>query len=388
MNKWKKISISLVIIGLISVFAVGCAAPSTSTPSPTSPAPSSSQPSSEPPTSSSPTSKAFRIGVSVRDLSAPFIKALLTGIQKKADELGLEITTVSSNNDPQTDLSNMDNLLAMKVDGFICGSTIDPIAIIPGIKKFNAANIPVVATDNSPTGGKVDAYIAFDIADSSVKCANIMLDELKKRNNGQIPKGVIIEVMGDLLSDSWAGISTRAFHSVMDQYKDTLQIVQGNGNWNNDDAFRVVSDFSTRFKDQIVGVFVHTPDIMGTGAVNALKGAGLDPKKIISTGVCIGPEGLILLKNQEFTAMIEQPIEVSGEMAVDMMNKILTKQSLPKIGDKIEEQGAIWSPAEVLQNIWGADGLYIKLQGVAVPQEVAPTDPRLWENSLFGTATP
>jgi len=367
----------LLVVNLVIILTVSCT--TTQTPS------SSSSPSPSP---SQTVAKTYRIGVNVRDLSAPFIKALLIGIQKKADELGMQIITVCSNNDPQTDLSNIDNLIAMKVDGFISGSTIDPVAIIPGIKKLNEANIPVIATDNSPTGGKVDFYIAFDIKESSIKCANIMLDELKKRNNGQIPNGVIIEVMGDLLSDSWAGISSRAFHSVMDQYKDKLQIVQGNGNWNNDDAFRVVSDYCTRFKDQIVGVFVHTPDVMGTGAINALEKAGLDPKKIVSTGVCIGPEGLILLKNNEFTSMIEQPIEASGEMAVELMYKILTKQPLPKIGDKIEEKGAIWSPAEVIQNTWGADGLYIKLQGVAVPQEVAPDDPRLWENSLFGATTP
>lgn len=224
---------------------------------------------------------------------------------------------------------------------------IDPGAIVPGIKRMNESNIPTIAIDNSPLGGKVDYFISFDIGDSSAKAAEFMIEELKKRNGGEVPKGVLIEVMGDLL-EGWASISTEGFHSVIDNYPQ-LKVVQGNGNWNNDDSFRETANFMTRFGDEIVALFVHTPDIMGVGAINAIRQAGYDPKDIVSSGLCIGPEGIDLLKKGEFTGIIEQPIYSCGEMAVDLLSKMLTSKPVPAVGDKIEEDGALWSPAEVIK---------------------------------------
>jgi ribose transport system substrate-binding protein len=319
------------------------------------------------PTSTTPPPKEYHFGLNVRDLTAPFVKAIQIGAEKKAKELGIKLTVLSADNDSQR-------------DGYINGSSWDPVAIIPGIKKLNDAGIPVVATDNSPTGGKVAYHINLDITDTTIRLTNLFLDEIKKRNGGEIPTGVVIEALGDLIPDSWAGIETKAFHSIIDPYKDKLNVVQCNGNWNNDDTFRGVSDYLTRFGDQVVGIFVQTPDVMGTGAVNAIKQAGLDPKKFVTAGICIGPEGLVLLKNEEFFVMTEQPCLAEGEMAVDLLYKILTNQPTPKEGDTIVEEGAIWSPAPVVKNTAGAEGLDIKLLSAFVPQEVSPNDPRLYEN--------
>ena len=208
-----------------------------------------------------------------------------------------------------------------------------------------------------------------------------MIEELKKRNGGKVPNGVLIEVMGDLL-ESWASISSKGFHSVIDKYPQ-LKVVQGNGNWNNDDSFRETANFMTRFGAEVKALFVHTPDIMGVGAINAIKQAGFDPKNIVSSGLCIGPEGIDLLKKGEFTGIIEQPIYASAELAVELLYKILTKQPVPKVGDTLKKDGALWSPAPVIANPYGPEGAYIKLSAPLVPQELSPDDPRLWENAIF-----
>ncbi|MCX5973936.1 MAG: sugar ABC transporter substrate-binding protein [Coprothermobacterota bacterium] len=347
-----------------------CSAPQTSSPTATQTTP----------TSTTPPPKEYHFGLNVRDLTAPFVKAIQIGAEKKAKELGIKLTVLSADNDSQRELTNIDNLITMGIDGYINGSSWDPVAIIPGIKKLNDAGIPVVATDNSPTGGKVAYHINLDIADTTIRLTNLFLNEIKKRNGGEMPTGVVIEVLGDLIPESWAGIETKAFHSIIDQYKDKLNVVQCNGNWNNDDTFRGVADYLTRFGDQVVGIFVQTPDVMGTGAVSAIKQAGLDPKKFVTAGICIGPEGLVLLQNDEFFCMTEQPCLAEGEMAVELLYKILTNQPTPKEGDTIVEEGAIWSPAEVVNNTAGAEGLDIKLLSAFCPQEVSPTDPRLYEN--------
>ena len=321
--------------------------------------------------------KEISIGLVTKDLTASYQVVMIKAAQKRADELGIKLIVLSSAGDASRHLDIIDNFITMKVDGVISGTIPDPNAIVPGIKKLNEAGIPVIDLDNAALGGKIEYYISFDLIDSSKRAAETMVQELKNRNNGQVPTGVVIEVMGDLL-EGFASECSKGFHSVIDQYKQ-LTVVQGDGQWNNDDAFRIVSDFITRFGDKVVAVYVHTPDCMGIGTINAIKRAGMDPKKIVTAGICIGPEGIDLLKTGEFTTIVEQPMAASAEMAVDLLNKIITKQPLPKIGDTITKEGEIWSPAEVVKSPF-AEGAYIKLLGPLVPQELSPDDPRLWEN--------
>ena len=320
------------------------------------------------------------IGLVTQNLTASYQQAMVKAAQNKAEELGIKLIIHTSNNDAIRHLDIIDNFITMAVDGVISGTIPDPSAIVPGIKKLNEAGIPVIDIDNPALGGKIEYYIGFDICDNSARAAEVMIEELKNKNNGRVPAGIVIEVMGELI-EGFASECSKGFHSVIDKYKD-LTVVQGDGQWNNDDAFRIVSDFITRFKDQLVAVYVHTPDCMGIGTVNAIKRAGLDPKNIVTAGICIGPEGIELLKNDEFDAIVEQPMAASAEMAVELLQKIITKeQHLPKIGNVLIEEGALWSPAEVIENPY-AEGAYIKLSGPIVPQQVSPDDPRLWENII------
>ena len=325
--------------------------------------------------------KEISIGLVTKDLTASYQVVMIKAAQKRADELGIKLIVLSSAGDAMRHLDIIDNFITMKVDGVISGTIPDPNAIVPGIKKLNEAGIPVIDLDNAALGGKIEYHIGFDLVDSSKRAAEVMVQELKNRNNGQVPTGVVIEVMGELI-EGFASECSKGFHSVIDQYKE-LTVIQGDGQWNNDDAFRIVSDFITRFGDQVVAIYVHTPDCMGIGSVNAIKRAGMDPKKIVTAGICIGPEGIELLKKGEFTVIVGQPMAASAEMAVELLYKIITKQSpLPKIGDTLIKEGAIWSPAEVVKSPY-AEGAYIKLLGPLVPQELSPDDPRLWENMTF-----
>lgn len=320
------------------------------------------------------------IGFATRTLLAPFSKAKAIAAQDKAEELGIEIVVLSADNDTLRHLAIMDDFITMGIDGFICGGVIDTRAIIVGIEKMNEAGIPIIALDNCPEGGKIDYFISNDIKEASIKATEVMVQELKDRHEGKMPTGIIIEVMGDLTS-AFAGDCTAGFHSVIDQYKE-LKIVQGNAGWTNDGAFKVVSDFLARFGDEVIGLYVHTPDIMGIGAISAVQNhAGMDPKDLVSAGFCLGPEGIDLIKKGEFTVIGAQQIYIAGEMAVELLYKMIKGEPVPKIGDKIVEEGTLWSPAEVIQNPF-TEGAFIKLQTPMVPQDVSPDDPRLWENRL------
>ncbi len=144
----------------------------------------------------------------------------------------------------------------------------------------------------------------------------------------------------------------------------------------------MTSDLLTRFGKRVVGIYVQTPDIMGPGVVAAIEAAGLDSADYGICGICIGPEGIDLIKKGRCSALSHSLPTTQAALAVRFLVDKLRGNPVPRIGDTLTEDGALWSPAKVIKNPWAEDGAFIVLQGPLVPSEVSPDDPRLWENML------
>ncbi|WP_243137376.1 sugar ABC transporter substrate-binding protein [Desulfofundulus thermobenzoicus] len=324
--------------------------------------------------------KQLTFGMIIKEPSAPYIQAFINGAQEKAKELGVKVDIKDGQADSLKIMEIMDNYIQQKVDGFIMAGAVDLKAIVPGIKKLNEAGIPVIALDTSPEGGKVDLFISFDIQESSKRAAEAFIQGIKDRHGGKVPPGVVLEITGSL-EDMFTQACSKGFHSVVDQYPQ-LKVAQGEGKWNNVDSNQKTTDLLTRYGKQVMGIYVHTPDIMGPGVVNAIESAGLNPKDYGICGICIGPEGLELLKQGKLLAAVEQPALDSAELAVQYLYDIKNGKPIPKIGETVVKEGAIWSPAKVVKNPWADEGAFMVLQGPLVPNEVKTDDPRLWENKL------
>ncbi len=319
-------------------------------------------------------------GMVVKEPTAPFVQAFINGAQQKADELGVKIEIKDGQADSLKIMELMDNFMVQKVDGFIMAGAVDLKAIVPGVKKLNEAGIPIISLDTSPEGGKVDLFISFDIAESSKRAAEAFIQGIKDRNNGEVPKGVVIEITGSV-EDMFTQACSKGFNSVIEQYPQ-LTVAQGEGKWNNDDSHQRTSDLLTRYGKEVKGIYVHTPDIMGPGVVTAIEAAGLNPKDYGICGICMGPEGLQLIKEDKILAIVGQPALESAELAVQYLYDINTGKDIPKIGDTVEKENTLWSPAKVIENPWADEGAFMVLRGPLVPLEVKADDPLLWENKL------
>jgi len=324
--------------------------------------------------------KELVFGMTGRDMTPPYARAIEAGAEKKAHELGVKLLPKDSQNDILKQLSHIDSFIVMGVDAVLFEGTIDTRAIIRGIEKLNNKGIPIVALDNSPEGGKVAYWVSFDIEDSSRKAAESFIGGIKAKHGGKIPEGIILEITGSL-GDGFANDCTKGFDSVLNKYP-SLKVVQGEGKWNNIDSFKRTSDLLTRHKGRVVGIYVHTPDIMGQGVVQAIEGAGLNPADYAISGICMGPEGRELIKEGKIYSIVQQPAMASAELGVQLLYDIVTgKKDLPQKGDIIENSNAHWSPASVTDNP-RCDGLMIKLNAPVIPFDAKPDDPRLWENIL------
>jgi ribose transport system substrate-binding protein len=317
-------------------------------------------------------------GMTVRDASAPYMAAMIHGAEAAAAKLGAKLVVLDSKNDVLQQLNQMDSLLAQGVSGLLFGGTIDTAAVIPGIKKFNDRKIPIMALDNSPEGGKVDLWLSFDITESSKKAAELFVAKLKEKH-GADPKGVVIEITG-ALGDAFTNECTAGFHSVIDAYKG-IQVAQGEGKWDNDASFQRTTELLTKYGKKVIGIYVHTPDIMGTGTVKAVEQAKLKPADYFITGICMGPEGRDLIKEGKIYAIVNQPALDAATLAVQYLWDLNHGKAIPKVGDTVKVDNALWSPAEVVKNPL-CEGAFMKLQGPVVPLQVSPDDARLWENQI------
>lgn len=325
--------------------------------------------------------KDLLFGMTGRDLSPPYAKAMEVGAENKCKELGVKLVTKDSQNDVLKQMAQMDSFLVMGVDGLIFEGTIDTRAVIKGIEKYNAKGIPIVALDNSPEGGKVAYWISFDIVEASRKAGETFIRGIKSKHGGKVPKGVILEITG-ALGDAFATECIMGLHSVTDQYPQ-LKVVQGEGMWNNIDSLQRTSELLTRYKDEVVGIYVHTPDVMGQGAVKAVENAGLDPADYFISGICMGPEGCELIKDGKIYAIVQQPAMAAAEIGVQLLYDMITgKNKLPMEGEVLTRANAVWSPAPIIKNPRGAAGLMIKLNAPLIPFDAPADDARLWENKL------
>ncbi|AKL94755.1 ribose ABC transport system substrate binding protein RbsB [Clostridium aceticum] len=320
------------------------------------------------------------IGMIVKHANTEYIQAFIIGAKDAAEELGINLLITDAQADTMRIMNAIDTFIVQGIDGFILAGAEDLVALVPGIEKLNEEGIPVFALDTSPEGGYVDMFITFDIVKSSEKAAEQMIQGMKEANGGVVPAGIVMEITGSLV-DMFAAECHTGFTNIMKQYPQ-LTLVQGEGNWNNDDSYNRASDLLTRYGDEVVGIYVHTPDIMGAGVVAAVENAGKNPGDYFISGICLGKEGLDLVKQGKLYAVVEQPALVSAEKAVRYMNDVFNGVEIPNIGETIEEEGAMWSPATVVENEYADGGRMMILQAPLVPQEVSPEDLQLWENRI------
>ncbi len=315
----------------------------------------------------------------IKDPTAPFEQAFREGALKEAKTLGVSVEIRNGEADSLKIQDIMDNAIVQGADGFIMAGAVDLKAIVPGVERLNEAGIPIIALDTSPEGGKVDYFISFDLTESSKKAALAFVEGIKARNDGEVPTGVVIDIQG-APQDMFTQACEKGVREVLGQYPQ-LTVAAANGEWNNETSNQRTSDLLTRYGDKVLGVYVMTPDIMGPGAVEAIRSAGKDPADYGIAGICIGPEGLALIEKKEVLGIVEQPAMASAELAVRYLTNINNGEAVPQVGDTVTEEGAIWSPAKVVDNPW-ADGAYMVLAAPLVPAEVPASDARLWENQL------
>ena len=139
MNKWKVAVASVLAVGVLA----GCG---------TSGNTSSVNTSSGNSTGGS-SSGNVTIGFAVSTLNNPFFVAMRDGVQQEAQSKGVKVVVMNGNNDPSTQLNQVQDLIQQKVSAILLNPT-DSEGLAQAVKMANDAHIPVITLDRSVSSGK------------------------------------------------------------------------------------------------------------------------------------------------------------------------------------------------------------------------------------------
>jgi ABC-type sugar transport system substrate-binding protein len=197
----------------------------------------------------------------------PSITALTAGVKDEAAVFGMKVTFFDPANDPQKQVSMIEDCIATKPD-VIAVNAVDPVAVIPAIKKAKAAGIKVITVNaNVDASGAayVDGFIGSQSYDQGYAVGLMISKALNKRGN-------IVLVTGNPGQTDAVNRTSGMQAAFKDQKASIRILAQQTGKWSKDEATKVMTDMLTRFPT-INAVFGHD-DPMALGALAAIKASG------------------------------------------------------------------------------------------------------------------
>ena len=259
-----------------------------------------------------------KIGVSMAKFDDNFLTVLRNGMidyVKTQPDVALQVE--DAQNDVAKQLSQIQNFIAAKVDAII----VNPVdtSATPAMTKLAAeAGVPLVYVNRQPKDidalGKKAAFVASNEVDSGT----LQTKQICKMLGG---KGEVVVMMGEL-SNQAALQRTADIHDVLKTPECSgIKIVQEQtANWSRTEAQDLMSNWIS--KGVKYDAIIANNDEMAIGALQALKAAGVDTKKVIIGGIDATADALASMKAGDLKVTVFQNAAGQGKGAVDAALKL------------------------------------------------------------------
>ncbi len=251
------------------------------------------------------------IGVTMGSLGNPYFVALTKGITAAADAGGghVKVIAVSADYDLNKQFTQIDNFIAAGVQMIVLNA-VDPNAILPAIKRAQAAGIVVVAADVSAAGA--DATVETDnTAAGNMSCA-YLAQKLGGKGNVVIENGPQVSAVIDRVKGCKAALAKSPAIRILSSDQD--------GKGSRDGALSVMQGYLIRYPD-LNGLFaINDPQAIGS----QLAAQQQHRDNIIITSVDGAPDIVAALKsNGLIVASASQDPYGMGELAVKVGKEIM-----------------------------------------------------------------
>lgn len=202
----------------------------------------------------------YTIGFAVSTINNPFFVAMSNGVKQEAAKEGVKVIVDNGNNDPATQLNQVQDFIQQKVNAIVLNPT-DSQGLASAVAAANKAKIPVVTLDRSVSSGDVSCFIASD----NVQAGKMAADEIIKALNGQ---GKVVELQG-IIGTSAERDREQGFDQEIATAKGIQVVAKQTANFDRSKALNVMQNILQANPD-VKGVFAQN-DEMALGALKAIQ---------------------------------------------------------------------------------------------------------------------
>ena len=255
------------------------------------------------------------IVVITASLDNPFFKVAAVSADAKAKELGYDTLVFSHGDDANKQNELFDTAITRKAAAIILDNA-GADATVAAVQKAKAAGIPSFLIDReiNATGVAV-----AQIVSNNYQGATLGAEEFVKRMK---EKGNYVELVGRE-SDTNAGIRSKGYHDVIDQYPDLKMVARQSANWSQTEAFSKVESI-LQANPNIQGL-ISGNDTMAMGAMAALQAAKRGD--VLVVGFDGSNDVRDAIKAGTIAATSLQPAFREAQYAVELADKYLKSGS-------------------------------------------------------------
>ncbi|HEY0792864.1 MAG TPA: sugar ABC transporter substrate-binding protein [Chthoniobacterales bacterium] len=273
--------------------------------------------------------KKLRVGLTVPTLVNPFFVGMAHGVQDRCTALGYELIAPNANNDMSTQINQMEDLITKRVDVIII-CPINAKAVVPSVKKANAAKIPVIALDRGSDGGELASFIETNNVEMGQKGADWIAEKLKARYGSA--KGNVVNLQG-LRGTTAAESREKGFMDGLKQYPEIKLVASQAANFDQERALNLMTDI-LQANAKVDAVFCANDD-NAVGALRAIDAAHRfkpvgDNGRILVLGIDGTGQALQAIRDGKLDATISQnPVKMAAT-AVDFARDLSAGKSIEK----------------------------------------------------------
>lgn len=235
----------------------------------------------------------------------PFFKAEAVGAEAKAKELGYDTLVLVHDDDANKQSQLIDTAIGRGAKAIILDNA-GSEASIAAVQKAKDAGVPSFLIDReiNATGVAVSQIVS-----NNYQGAQLGAEEFV-RLMGE--KGNYVELLGRE-ADLNAGIRSKGYHDIIDEYPDMKMVAQQSANWSQTEGYSKMETILQANPD-IQGVIAGN-DTMAMGAIAALQAAGR--KDVIVVGFDGSNDVRDSIKSSGIKATVLQPAYAQAQMAVE-----------------------------------------------------------------------
>lgn len=262
----------------------------------------------------------------------PWTTACTNGAQKVADAYDMDLKILSPNWDLAVQNQMIDQAINERPDMLLL-IPLDAKTAPQQARKVNQAGVPLILFNTLPTAEAMKYAITWTGPDDfgqMRKLSHVFADELRKRNPGDKELGVAYVQHAPGGSPYFA----RCFGPISElaQYAPEVKTLdmQAPG-FEADKTMQLVSDWLTRFGDDLDGIFAADDSAQTLGIIEALKKAGRDDVVVVAAGN--SKVGMDMIQDGWLFAITYQTAEGDGALAVQTAADWFNGLSIPNRRD-------------------------------------------------------